>query len=251
MGALHKGHLSLIDMVARRCDDVVVSVFVNPSQFAEGEDLAAYPRDLAADTKACERAGVRVLFAPDASQMYAADDATRITVGNLSQALCGSRRPGHFSGVCTVVTKLFNIVGPCVAAFGEKDYQQLQVVRQMVRDLHQPVKVIAAPIVREADGLAMSSRNAYLTSEQRAAAPVIHDALCKLAADVDGGEVESAQLIRKARATIERVEHARVDYIELCDARSLQPVQRVSRGATLAAAAVFFGSTRLIDNVLV
>lgn len=248
MGALHDGHLQLVDMARRAAGDdglVVVSIFVNPIQFDRATDLDGYPRPLESDLEKCRDAGVDVVFAPDVGAMYHADRSITVTENLLSNGLCGAVRPGHFDGVCTVVLKLFLLSACDAAVFGEKDFQQLAIIRRMVRDLDVPVEIIECPTVREADGLAMSSRNVRLTSEQRADAPRIRRALMAAAGC---GTVDA--ILGKARAEIEASPLTRIDYLSLVDAETLQPVADLRRPAVLATA-VFYGDVRLIDHVAV
>ena len=248
MGFLHDGHVSLMRAARVDCDVVVTSVFVNPLQFAAHEDLDDYPRDLERDAQLAEDAGVDVLFVPAVEEMYPQPVQTTVTVAGVSEGLEGASRPTHFAGVATVVAKLLSIVGPCRAYFGEKDYQQLAVVRRMVADLSMPVTVVGCETVREDDGLAMSSRNAYLTPAERAAAPVVHRALRAGAAAVLAGERDPAE-IRALMARVVATEPAGVlDYAEVVDATSLT-VPDTLDGDLRLLAAVRFGSTRLIDNV--
>jgi pantoate--beta-alanine ligase len=251
MGYLHEGHLSLMRRAGELADVIVVSIFVNPTQFGPSEDLARYPRDLAGDLAKCRSVGVDLLFLPEAAQIYPAGYQTFVEVERLSQGLCGVRRPGHFRGVATVVTKLLNIVGPCVAVFGEKDYQQLQVIRRVVRDLDLPVEVTSGPIVREPDGLAMSSRNAYLQPEERRAATCLYRALQEVAAQARAaGSLTSSSAVSLARGIIEAEPSARIDYVEARDAVTLEETPYVGGGSAVLALAVFFGKTRLIDNLV-
>jgi len=246
MGALHHGHAALIRRartLAGRNGRVVVSIFVNPTQFGPKEDFSAYPRPLRADAALCRQAGADLIFRPDAAEMYAPDASVFIDETCLSGDLCGASRPGHFRGVCTVVAKLFLITQPDIAVFGEKDWQQLAIIRRMVRDLDFPVKIIGHPTVREADGLATSSRNAYLTPEERAAAPGFYAAL-RAAAE----KSTPAAVVRAAERDIARIPGARLDYVRLVDSSTLEPVRRLDRNTTLAAA-IFLGRARLIDNV--
>jgi pantoate--beta-alanine ligase len=246
MGAFHPGHLSLMHQarkIAGPGGTVVVSIFVNPIQFDRASDLAAYPRPMDSDLAACESAGVDVAFTPAADSMYFPDRSVNVTENLLSRDLCGATRPGHFDGVCTVVLKLFNLTGCDVAVFGEKDFQQLAVIRRMVRDLDVPVEIVSGPTVREEDGLAMSSRNTRLTAEQRADAPRIRRALLAAATLASPEEALAA-----ARAGIEASPLARIDYLSLVDAETLQPVTTLDRPAVLATA-VFYGDVRLIDHV--
>lgn len=249
MGALHAGHAALIRRARRIAGKdglVVVSIFVNPAQFSPNEDFARYPRTLRADASLCKREGADVIFAPSAEQMYAGGHSVWIDEAALSAGLCGAARPGHFRGVCTVVGKLFNIVEPAVAVFGEKDWQQLAVIRRMTRDLNFPVRIVAAPTVRESDGLAMSSRNRHLSPRERSQAPAIHRAL----ANASRAGHSSASSARRAiqRDVLRGAPLARIDYIEIFDGTTLTPARKIERGA-LAAVAVFLGQTRLIDNI--
>lgn len=250
MGALHEGHLSLIRLARTRGARTVVSIFVNPTQFGPGEDYARYPRTEEADLAACRNAGADAVFLPEVSEMYAGGSATAVSVeGPISAGLCGASRPGHFRGVATVVAKLFHIVEPDAAVFGQKDAQQLAVIRRMVRDLDFPVEIVPAPIVREPDGLAMSSRNAYLSAEERAQASVLRRALLEAEGRVRSGEADAAAIRRAMAAVVAGAPLAELDYAEVVDAESLEPLVRLDRPA-LAALAVRFGKTRLIDNTL-
>jgi pantoate--beta-alanine ligase len=249
MGYLHDGHLSLMKYGREIGDVLVISIFVNPTQFGPGEDFQQYPRNFERDGKLAQEVGVNIIFTISAEKMYPAGYQTYVEVQDVTKNLCGKSRPGHFRGVTTVVTKLFLCVKPHIAVFGQKDAQQAAVIRQMARDLNFDIKIITAPIVREEDGLAMSSRNKYLSPEERKEALALYDSL-KLAENmVSKGEI-SAEIIRD---TIERriseEPHARIDYVELVDAESLEPVEIVV-GRVLAAVAVFVGDTRLIDNVV-
>jgi len=247
MGALHEGHLSLIELARRHADRVVVSVFVNPVQFDRADDFARYPRDLERDGAMLAGAGADVLFAPDVDEIYAPGSQTFVTVEGLSQPLCGAHRPGHFRGVATIVLKLLTIVQPQVAVFGEKDYQQLAVIRRMVRDLFLDVDIVGAPIIREADALAMSSRNRHLDAAGRVAARCLVGALDAAEARVAAGECDGAALIAAASAAIAREPLARLEYLALVDPETLAPVSTLGE-RTLVALAVWVGSTRLIDN---
>jgi len=249
MGALHEGHLSLVRAARKQCESVAVSLFVNPTQFGPNEDLAKYPRTFERDRELLEREGVDLLFAPSAEEMYPAGAATWVTVEGLSQKLCGHSRPTHFRGVTTVVANLFHIVEPDLAFFGQKDAAQCTILRKMVRDLDLPVEIVVCTIVREADGLAMSSRNAYLNAEQRRSATVLYRALSRVQELVAKGEQRSAKLIDAAQRIFLEEPDVRVDYVEIVDNDTLDPVEDVSRGALVAVAA-FVGSTRLIDNLL-
>jgi pantoate--beta-alanine ligase len=247
MGSLHEGHLCLVRDAKTRGERVVVSIFVNPMQFGPSEDFAKYPRDLERDRTLLESLGSDVLFHPTVAEIYPDGYQTHIEVENLSLPLCGTARPGHFRGVATVVAKLFNIVQPHVAIFGEKDFQQLQMVRRLVRDLSMDIEIVGHPIVREADGLAMSSRNAYLTAEERRAAVCLSRALCKAEMRVRRGETCTAALLHVVFAELGQEPLAQVEYAKLCDADSLQEINRV-QGTAVLALAVRFGRARLIDN---
>lgn len=248
MGYLHEGHQSLI-RCSNENDRTVVSVFVNPIQFGPNEDFASYPRDLERDTKKCEEAGADLIFAPEASEMYAEDFSSFVDMTGPTDELCGLRRPGHFRGVCTVVSKLFNIVTPDRAYFGQKDAQQLAVIRRMVRDLSFGIEIVGCPIVREEDGLAKSSRNTYLSADERKAAVVITKSLKAGQEMIEKGETDTAKIIASITAMIESEPLAKIDYIKAVDADSIEPVDTVS-GRVLFAAAVYIGKTRLIDNFI-
>ncbi|HEX8262630.1 MAG TPA: pantoate--beta-alanine ligase [Allosphingosinicella sp.] len=249
MGALHAGHMALVAEGRRRADHVVASIFVNPTQFAANEDLSTYPRREATDGKMLEEEGCAILWAPDAATMYPDGFETDVRAGSLGEGLDGAARPGHFDGVATVVSRLFEQVRPDIALFGEKDYQQLAVIRQMVRDRGLAVEIVAVPTQRDADGLALSSRNAYLTEEERQAARALPRALGEAAASIQrGGSVAEALATAKERLT--KAGFDPIDYVELCDAETLDPVTRVDRPARLLAAARI-GRTRLIDNLAV
>jgi len=251
MGALHEGHLSLIARARAECGFVVVSVFVNPTQFAPGTDLEKYPRDLDSDAKKVGEVGADLIFAPSVEEMYPPGDSTFVEVtGPLVECLCGPHRPGHFRGVTTVCARLFSIGGADRAYFGEKDYQQVLVIKQMVRDLKFPLEIVPVPMVREADGLAMSSRNAYLSAEERKAAAVLSRGLFAARERFEAGEREASALVAEAERIIAGEPRVRVQYLELRDAETLGALQRVDRKAVLAVAA-FVGEARLIDNVVV
>ena len=250
MGALHEGHLSLVRAARQRTDLTVVSIFVNPAQFGPGEDYRGYPRDLGADSALLIREGVDILFAPAAEEIYPPGFQTSVSVEEFSEPLCGRFRPGHFRGVATVVLKLFNIVSPDAAFFGRKDAQQSILIQRLVRDLNLPVEVVVCPIVRESDGLAMSSRNAYLSAEERAAAPVLHRSLERARELLLGGERRAGILIGEMRKLVEAEPGARVDYIEAVDAATLAPLALLS-GRALLALAVWIGAARLIDNMFI
>jgi pantoate--beta-alanine ligase len=248
MGALHAGHVSLIRAARKGTGFVVVSIFVNPTQFGPHEDLERYPRPFAEDTKICAAENVDLIFYPDASTVYPPHFHTFVEVGELGDVLCGASRPGHFRGVATVVLKLFNIVQPDVAYFGQKDAQQARIIQQMVRDLNVPVKVEVLPIVREPDGLALSSRNQYLDPEQRQKATVLFKALEECRRRIEAGERRANLLVKEVTERIAATAGARLDYAQIVDAQTLRPVDQL-RGQVLIALAVFFGPTRLIDNL--
>ncbi|HBX57925.1 pantoate--beta-alanine ligase [Pseudomonas sp. UBA2684] len=249
MGNLHAGHAALVEKAAQRADFVVASIFVNPLQFGPHEDLDKYPRSLAADQKKLIEAGCQLLFNPEVAEMYphGMQGQTIVSVPDVSQGLCGGSRPGHFDGVATVVTKLFNMVQPDLAVFGQKDFQQLAVIRALVRDLNIPVQIIGEPTVRAEDGLALSSRNGYLSAEQRAAAPALYRSLEQIAQALRGGERDVAGLLDTARQQ-QIAAGFRPDYLELREANSLRPASAQDRQLVILAAA-FIGNTRLIDNL--
>ena len=249
MGALHDGHLSLIRAAKSRCDLVVASIFVNPTQFGPNEDLAKYPRTFERDCQLLEKENADLLFAPTVEEMYPQDAVTWVTVEGLSEKLDGKSRPGHFRGVTTVVAKLFHIVEPDIAFFGQKDAAQVAIIRRMVRDMKFPVEIVACPIVREPDGLAMSSRNAYLDSSQRKAALVLSRALWEVERKYKSGERDTNTLIERGKQLIAKEPAARLDYLELVNADTLYPVAQAAPGTMLAVAA-YVGNTRLIDNLL-
>lgn len=249
MGYLHEGHLSLIRIANERADVVVTSIFVNPTQFGPNEDLDSYPRNLERDTRLAKEAGCDHIFVPDIGEMYPEGYQTFVQVEQLTRGLCGASRPTHFRGVTTVVSKLFNIVKPHLAVFGQKDAQQALVIKRMVRDLNFDVDVIIAPIVRHADGLAMSSRNEYLTPEERGQALVLSRALSLAQKLVDDGERDVRPIREAMNKLIAGQPAARVDYIEIVDAVNLEPAEKIS-GQILVAVAVFIGKARLIDNII-
>jgi pantoate--beta-alanine ligase len=249
MGALHDGHISLVRAAKSRCDFVVVSIFVNPTQFGPNEDFSRYPRTFEADRQKLEAEGVDVLFAPSVEELYPKGAMTFVTVEEMSGRLDGRSRPGHFRGVTTVVSKLFHIVEPDAAFFGQKDAAQASIIRRMVRDQMFPVEIVVSPIVREADGLALSSRNAYLSPNERNQATVLSRALRELQARYEAGERESENLIAAARQVFASEPAVHVDYIALVDPETLEDVPSAQNG-TLAAVAAFVGTTRLIDNVM-
>ena len=249
MGFLHEGHKSLIDRAVSENDRVVVSDFVNPTQFGPSEDLEAYPRDINRDAELCEKAGAALIFNPEPSEMYYDDCEAYVNINSLSDELCGKSRPIHFKGVCTVVSKLFNIVKPDRAYFGQKDAQQLAIIKRMVRDLNFDVQIVGCPIIREADGLAKSSRNTYLGSEERKAALILSKAV-KLGEDMaKSGENDAEKIVSKMKELINTEPMARIDYVEAVDAISIKPVKKMD-GAVLVAMAVYIGKTILIDNFI-
>jgi len=247
MGALHAGHLALIRAARARADIVIFTLFVNPTQFGPNEDLSRYPRDEAGDLAKARDAGADLAFCPDVSAMYLAGAQTFVEVRQLQKPMCGASRPGHFAGVSTIVAKLFHITQPHLAVFGEKDFQQLALIRRMTRDLDFGIEIHSVPIVREADGVAMSSRNAYLDPAQRIAARALSAALAAGEAAYKSGERSAAKLVAAARAVLEAEPLARIDYVELRDAAELTDLDQLARPAVLAIAA-FVGKTRLIDN---
>jgi pantoate--beta-alanine ligase len=249
MGALHAGHISLVKAAKSRCDFVAASIFVNPTQFGPNEDLARYPRTFEADREKLQAEGVDLLFAPSVEEMYPAGAVTFVIVQGISDRLDGRSRPGHFHGVSTVVAKLFNIIEPDVAFFGQKDAAQAAIIKRMVRDLMFPVEIVVQPIVREADGLALSSRNVYLSPEERAQALILSRSLSEVEARYRAGERSSAKLIEIARKAFASQPTVRVDYIEIVDPETLEAVPSAEAGSLVAVAA-FVGATRLIDNVV-
>lgn len=248
MGYLHKGHLDLMRMGRPLADHLVISIFVNPAQFGAGEDLATYPRDLPRDTELARSVGVECIFCPGAEAMYPQGYCTYVDMEDITEGLCGASRPGHFRGVATVVAKLFNIIEPDIAIFGEKDCQQLAVLRKMVEDLNMNVRVLAHPTVREDDGLAMSSRNKYLSAEQRKSALVLSRALVHARRRVEQGERSAEVLKAEAVRMIEQTSESAVDYVQIVDPVLLKPVERIE-GCAVMALAVRVGATRLIDNM--
>ena len=247
MGYLHEGHKSLIKKASKENDKVVVSIFVNPTQFGVNEDLDSYPKDLKRDSEICQRAGANVIFNPDASEMYFDNATTFVNMNGLTGELCGKSRPVHFQGVCTVVSKLFNIVTPDRAYFGEKDAQQLAVIKRMVRDLNIDVEIIGCPIVREDDGLAKSSRNSYLSDDERIAATVLNKSMISAKNLIENGERNSEEIKNHINSIIETERLAKVDYIEVVDSLSIEKVDVIDK-SVLVAIAVYIGKTRLIDN---
>ena len=250
MGALHIGHISLIEAAVRQCDFVVVSIFVNPTQFGPGEDFEKYPRPLDADLEICKKAGVDVVFAPTQEQMYGAENLTWINVEKLTEQLCGQSRPVHFRGVTTVCAKLFNIVEPDIAFFGQKDGQQAIVIKRMVADLNMPLEIAICPTIREPDGLAVSSRNKYLTPEQKKDATLIYKSLQKCRQMIDARVTDSETIIAEMRKILSRAPSIKIEYISIVDAETLQTTDLIAR-QVLAAVAVRIGQARLIDNILV
>ncbi len=249
MGYLHEGHQSLINKAVSENDKVVVSIFVNPMQFGPAEDLSSYPRDINRDAAICKAAGAALIFHPEDSEMYSDDFCTYVDMSGLTEGLCGRSRPGHFRGVCTVVSKLFNIVNCDRAYFGQKDAQQLAVIKRMVRDLNIDIEIVGCPIVREKDGLAKSSRNTYLNEKERQAALIISHSLRVGRKLLDEGERSSHNLINAITDCINKEPLAKIDYIEVVDALSLKKTAEINR-SVLVAAAVFIGKTRLIDNFI-
>ncbi len=258
MGALHIGHISLIEAAVKQCDFVVVSIFVNPTQFGPGEDFEKYPRPLDADLKICRKAGVDVVFVPTQEQMYPSENLTWVNVEKLTESLCGQSRPIHFRGVTTVCAKLFNIVAPDVAFFGQKDVQQAIVIKRMVADLNMPLEIVICPTVRRPDGLAVSSRNKYLTEEQKKDATLIYKSLQKCREMIDAGTTDSEMIIAEMRKILSQAPSIEIEYISIVDAETLQTIDPHTclptgrrGGKVLAAVAVQIGSARLIDNILV
>jgi pantoate--beta-alanine ligase len=250
MGALHEGHLSLVRGARAKCDIVIVSIFINPTQFGPKEDFAKYPRDLNQDAALLESEGADYIFAPTLEEIYPPNFSTYVTVEGLSEALEGASRPGHFRGVATVVTILLNIVGPNFAFFGQKDAQQAAVIRRIVRDLAIDTEVVVMPIVREASGLAMSSRNAFLTAEQRRAANALSQALRAAQTEFENGERDAERLIAAARSVLQKEELVRPDYVSINDAETLEKLNRIESRPALISLAAYVGDTRLIDNVV-
>ncbi|MCX8015457.1 MAG: pantoate--beta-alanine ligase [candidate division WOR-3 bacterium] len=250
MGYLHEGHLSLVRIARKKSDYVVVSIFVNPTQFGPKEDFARYPRNFARDKQLLIKEKVDYIFYPSIKSMYEKGYKTYVEVRDFSDVLCGRSRPGHFQGVATVVAKLFNIVKPDIAVFGQKDAQQAIIIRQMTKDLNFPIKIIVAPTIREKDGLAMSSRNSYLTPKQRIQAPILYQALQLAKKLVAGGEKSSQKIITAMQEMISQMPDANIDYIAVVNTKTLRPVKKII-GETLIALAVKFGKARLIDNIII
>ena len=248
MGALHEGHFRLIDVAKKHTDFVVVSIFVNPLQFGVSEDLRAYPRDVHNDAKLLKKKGIDILFAPLGNEMYPEGYDAYVELPMLSSVLCGARRPGHFKGVCTVVCKLFNIVIPDIAVFGEKDAQQLIIIKRMVKDLNLGIKILTTPTMRESDGVAISSRNIYLSSQERKDTPVIYQSLILAKKLIEKGERDTKKIKEKMRIVISSKLTARVDYMDIVKKKDLKQINFLE-GEVLIAVAVWFGKTRLIDNI--
>ena len=249
MGYLHDGHLSLVSIAKKHADAVIVTIFVNPTQFGPNEDFTTYPRDWDRDERLVTASGADCIYAPEPAEMYPEGYQTSVRVDKLTQHLCGITRPTHFEGVSTVVTKLFNATKPHVAVFGEKDFQQLQVIRRMARDLDMDIEIIGAPIIREPDGLAMSSRNKYLSAEERKAALVLSRSLFEIRDMCAKGEHDALKLSRHISQNISAEPLAKIDYIKVCDLATLEDITNICRDAVVALA-VFFGKTRLIDNII-
>jgi pantoate--beta-alanine ligase len=249
MGALHEGHLSLVRSSRVQCAVTAVSIFVNPKQFGPNEDFSCYPRDFERDRKMLEAEGVELLFSPSVEEMYRPNEFSYVEVAGMSERLCGRSRPGHFRGVTTVVAKLFNIVQPDRAYFGQKDAAQVAIIQKMVRDLNFDVEIMVCPIIREKDGLAMSSRNAYLGAAERKQALALYRALCRVQREADMGERSAEKLVSLGKLVIAEEAGVKLDYLEIVNPESLEAVPNISRGA-LVAIAGFVGRTRLIDNIL-
>jgi len=250
MGALHIGHICLIEKAVKECDFVVVSIFVNPTQFGPAEDFEKYPRSFESDLEICRKAGVDIVFAPSPQEMYKKENLTWVNVEKLTEPLCGRSRPRHFRGVTTVCAKLFNIVEPDVAYFGQKDAQQAIVIKRMVADLNMPLEIVVCPTVREPDGLAVSSRNKYLSEQQRKDATYIYKSLKKCESLVEADTTDSKTIIGEMQKILNQVSSIEIEYISIVDAESLQELERIA-GKALAAVAVKIGSARLIDNIVV
>jgi len=250
MGAFHLGHIALIERAVKDCDFVVVSIFVNPTQFGPGEDFQEYPRSFDADLDICRKSGVDLVFAPSTDQMYASENLTWVNVEKLTEPLCGRFRPAHFRGVTTVCAKLFNIVQPDVAFFGQKDAQQAIVIKRMVADLNMPLKIVLCPTVRDPDGLALSSRNKYLTQQQRKDATLIYKSLQKCREMIQAGLTNTEEIIPRMRSILNQAASINIEYVSIVDAETLQNLDHIT-GKILAAVAVKIGSARLIDNILV
>jgi pantoate--beta-alanine ligase len=250
MGYLHDGHKSLIDRAVKENDRVVVSIFVNPIQFGQNEDLSVYPRDINRDSELCEKAGANLIFNPEPSEMYASNFSTYVDAGTPEHELCGKSRPIHFRGVCTVVSKLLHVATPDKAYFGQKDAQQIAVVRRMVRDLNIDSEIISCPIVRESDGLAKSSRNVYLSADERKAATILHKALTEGEKMVKAGEKDCSKIIAKVSNIINTEPLAKIDYVQVVSYPNIEVIDKIE-GSILTAVAVYIGKTRLIDNFII
>lgn len=250
MGALHVGHISLIEAALKDCDFVVVSIFVNPTQFGPGEDFEKYPRPIEADLKICREAGVDVVFAPTSAEMYPAENITWVTVEKLTKPLCGRSRPGHFRGVTTVCAKLFNIVAPDVAYFGQKDAQQAIVIKRMVADMNMPLEIVVCPTVREPNGLAVSSRNQYLTAQQKKDAANIYKSLQTCRKLIEAGTSRTDKIIAEMLKILQQIPSGQIEYVSIVDTETLESIEKIT-GKILAAVAVKVGPARLIDNILV
>ncbi|WP_352399357.1 pantoate--beta-alanine ligase [Anaerotignum sp.] len=249
MGALHEGHKSLMERAMAENDRVITSIFVNPTQFGPDEDFEAYPRDLAKDGALCDQVGVHAVFAPDAQELYLSDKCTTVHISGLTDVLCGSKRPGHFDGVCLVVSKFFNIIGPDKAYFGQKDAQQVAVMKRLVRDMNFEVEIISCPIVREEDGLAISSRNVYLSEEERKAAQVLNRSLKMAKSVLEQGERNAPILKAAILSCIIQEPMAKIDYVEVVDKENLESINGEIKNNVLIPIAVYIGKTRLIDNI--
>jgi len=249
MGALHIGHISLIEAAKKKCDYVVVSIFVNPTQFVPGEDFEKYPRPFEDDLDICQKAGVDAVFAPSPEQMYPIENITWVNVGKITETLCGQFRPGHFQGVTTICSKLFNIVAPDFAFFGQKDAQQAIVIKRMVADLNMPLEIVVCPTVRESNGLAISSRNKYLSEQQKKDAANIYKSLQKCHQMIDTGAKDVSEIIYEMRKILQQVPSIEIEYISIVDADTLQNIDHIT-GKVLIAVAVQMGPARLIDNIL-
>lgn len=250
MGALHVGHVSLIEAAVKKCRFVVVSIFVNPTQFGPGEDFEKYPRPVETDLDICRKAGVSLVFAPKRGQMYPGEILTRVNVEKLTEPLCGKSRPGHFRGVTTVCAKLFNIVQPDIAFFGQKDAQQAIVIRRMVADLNMPLEIVICPTAREPDGLAISSRNQYLDKQQRQDAAYIYKSIEKCREMVNAGKIETKEIIEEMKKILRQKSSIEIEYVSIVDSETLETIERIA-GKVLVAVAVRLGTARLIDNILI
>ncbi|CAM2943594.1 pantoate--beta-alanine ligase [Hathewaya histolytica] len=250
MGYLHDGHKSLIEKAHSQNNKVIVSIFVNPIQFGPNEDYDKYPRDIEKDSKLCESAGADIIFNPEVSEMYPEEILTSVKLKNLANGLCGAKRPGHFDGVCTVVSKLFNIVNPTRAYFGEKDAQQLAVIKKMVKDLNFDIEVVSCPIVREVDGLAKSSRNTYLSQDERNSALVLNKSLLEAKKEIEKGETSANKIKDLILSIISSEPVAKVDYVEVVNFNTIKDTEKILN-ETLIAIAVYIGKTRLIDNIII